>query len=207
MTVSVIIPTLDPTGPLPTQCQAALADEDIDLHVVHDTNRDGFVTTCHRGAEQATGDILIFLNDDTVPQPGWLRALAAHVDEDTIAGPRLVYPDGRIQHSGIFLRRRGPVLEAYNRQTDSPTGEVPAVTGACLAITRATWDRLGWFDTRYRNGYEDVDLCLRHREAGGRVVYVAESTVVHLESQSPGRFTHAQHNIALLQERWGNLPI
>ena len=151
--------------------------------------------------------MLVFLNDDTIPQPGWLDAIEAAVTDDRIVGGLMVYPDGNIQHSGVFFRRRNGTLEAYNRQTTAPSGEVPAVTGACLAITRKRWDDLGGFDGGYLNGYEDVDICLRHREAGGHVWYAAECVVVHLESQSPGRFTHAQQNVARLQARWGQLPI
>lgn len=206
MTVSVIIPTLDPDAPLTKQCLRHIGDGP-EVIVAHDTNRTGFAATCNRGATQATGDVLVFLNDDTIPQPGWLDAIEAAVTDDRIVGGLMVYPDGNIQHSGVFFRRRNGTLEAYNRQTTAPSGEVPAVTGACLAITRKRWDDLGGFDGGYLNGYEDVDICLRHREAGGHVWYAAECVVVHLESQSPGRFTHAQQNVARLQARWGQLPI
>jgi GT2 family glycosyltransferase len=74
-----------------------------------------------------------------------------------------------------------------------------------MAVTREAWDQLGGFDEDYVNGYEDVDLCLRWRTMGGSVWYCAESTVVHLESQSPGRFDHALDNIRLLNERWGDV--
>jgi GT2 family glycosyltransferase len=206
MSATVIIPTLDPDSDMVARCLEAIGP-DVDVEVIHDTNRDGFVATCTRGADQATGDVLVFLNDDTIPQPGWLDAIEAAVTDDRIVGGLMVYPDGNIQHSGVFFRRRNGTLEAYNRQTTAPSGEVPAITGACLAITRKRWDDLGGFDAGYLNGYEDVDLCLRHREAGGHVWYAAQCVVVHLESQSPGRFTHAQQNVALLQQRWGHLPI
>lgn len=206
MTVSIIIPTLNPDTSMLSDCIRAIGDGP-EVIIEPDRDRTGFAATCNRGAKAATGDVLVFLNDDTIPQPGWLEPLNAAVRDDTIAGSLLVYPDGSIQHSGIFLRRRGLLLEAYNRRASAPSGEVPAVTGACLAVTRTTWDALGGFCEDYRNGYEDVDLCLRHRKAGDRVWFSAESVVMHLESQSPGRFDHAPENIALLQERWGNLSI
>lgn len=205
MTVSVIVPTLDPDSQMARQCVDHIGDAD--LHLVHDTNRDGFVATCHRGAAAASGDVLVFLNDDTVPQAGWLDAIQAAVTDDRIVGGLMAYPDGTVQHSGVFFRRRSGVLEAFNRHTVAPTGEVPAVTGACLAVTRKRWDALGGFDDGYLNGYEDVDICLRHREAGGHVWFASECVVVHFESQSPGRFAHAQENVARLQARWGHLPI
>lgn len=172
----------------------------------NDTN-EGFAPACNRGAREAAGDVVIFLNNDTLPKPGWLTPIIEAARDDRITGSLLYYPDGTVQHSGVFLRRRDKILEAYNRRTPAPSADVPAVTGACLAITRSRWVLLGGFDEAYTNGYEDVDLCLRHREAGGHVWYSAESVVVHLESKSPGRFAHAQQNVALLQQRWGHLPI
>lgn len=213
MTVAVVIPTLDPESEM---CVAAVdavtaTAPDVFVIVEHDQLRAGFAETCNAGAARTTADILVFLNDDTVVQTGWLDALTQPLcgtESGVIAGSRLLYPDGQIQHTGVFLRRDSlGRLEAYNRRTDRPSAEVPAVTGACLAVDRESWDRLAGFDEAFVNGYEDVDLCLRHREAGGTVVYCAESSVIHFESRSPGRFDHAPDNIALLQERWGDLPI
>jgi GT2 family glycosyltransferase len=209
---AVVIPTLNPESEMCRAAVQAVTDTAPDAEVVveHDRERAGFAVTCNAGAARATADRLVFLNDDTLTQPGWLGPLQTALggpESDVIAGALLTYPDGGIQHSGVFLRRRGGVLEAYNRTSPALSGEVPAVTGACIAIGRLLWDRLGGFDTEYRNGYEDVDLCLRAREAGGTVRFVAESTIVHFESRSPGRFDHVQHNVALLNERWGHLPI
>ncbi len=206
MTVTVIIPTLDPDSQLLAQCLTNIGDG-VEVHVEHDKDRTGFAATCNRGVAATDGELIVLLNDDTVPQPGWLHPLQTTARDDRMVGGLLAYPDGRIQHSGVFFRRRGGVLEAYNRRAVAQSGEVPAVTAACVAITRKRWDELDGFDESYVNGYEDVDLCLRHREAGGHVWFAAESVVAHLESQSPGRFAHAAQNIALLQERWGDLPI
>ena len=210
MTVAVIIPTLDPESEM---CVAAVdavtaTAPDAFIIVEHDQQRAGFAETCNAGAARTTADILVFLNDDTVVQPGWLECLVGATERAAIAGSALFYPDGQIQHSGVFLRR-DPAgrLEAYNRRTPSPSGPIPAVTGACLAIRRDVWDDLAGFDESYRNGYEDVDLCLRARQDGHEVRFVAESQVVHFESRSEGRFDHAAENIALLQERWGSLPV
>lgn len=211
MTAAVIIPTLDPQSPLLRGSFDSLVGMDCTALIEHDENRDGFAATCNKGAKRAIdADILIFLNDDTIPQPGWLDPLLRASLRDGIAGNRLVYPDGRIQHTGVFLRRDPDgTLTAYNRHTEARSGPVPAVTGACLAIRRDIFDDLAGFDEGFVNGYEDVDLCLRARQAGHEISYVAESTVIHLESQSDPqlRFGHARENIALLQQRWGHLPI
>ena len=83
------------------------------------------------------------------------------------------------------------VLEAFNSDDERPASEVPAVTGACLAITSDLFDKLGGFDTEFVNGYEDVDLALRARQAGWRCFYEPASVIEHALSQSAGRFDHA----------------
>lgn len=203
-TVAVIIPTLNPDSEMIADCLAASGVEPV---VVHDEHREGFAHTCNAGAASCTADVLVFLNDDTIPQPGWLDALTRRVGWG-VAGSLLTYPDGTVQHSGVFLRRTPTgELEAFNRQDFAESAEVPAVTGACLAVTRELWDELGGFDEDYRNGYEDVDFCLRARQHGHHVFFAADSHVVHLESRSAGRFDHAADNIALLQQRFGDLEV
>lgn len=164
----------------------------------------GFAAACNVGASYVDTDRVVFLNNDTIPQPGWLDALNRHAG---VVGAQLVYPDGRSQHTGVFLRTRGELLEAFNRTLPAPTAHVPAVTGACLLIDRPLFDELGGFDEGFINGYEDVDLCLRARSRGVDVVYAADSVVVHLESQTEGRFDHASENIERLQDRWGHLEV
>ena len=149
----------------------------------------------------------MFLNDDTIPQAGWLEALCAPFTDPQvgITGGKLTYPDGRIQHAGVYLDRPDGILTAHNVLTDEPSRPVEAVTGACLAIRRDTWDELDGFDTGFRNGYEDIDLCLRARDAGWQVWYTADAHVVHHESQSgPARWTHVRQNVIRLQERHGD---
>lgn len=181
---------------LATGAQLIIADDDVP-----------FAENCNTGAEYASGDVLVFLNDDTEPQPGWLDALFAEFDDPRVgvAGCRLVYPDGRIQHAGVGLRRAGGLLEAYNILDDLPSRDVEAVTGACLAIRREAFEDLGGFDVRYVNGYEDVDLCLRARADGWRIRYTDQATVIHHESQSgAARWSHVRENVQRLQEQHGH---
>lgn len=166
----------------------------------------GFAVACNQGAMIAKADRFVFLNNDTEVTDGWLEPLIEAVDADAIAGARLLYPSGELQHSGIrIIRDRNRLVYAENLKHEHPSGPVDGVTGACLAINRETFARCGGFDPGYWNGYEDVDLCLTARSLGVSVRYVAESTVVHYESVSgPERWSKVRENIHRLQQRWGD---
>ena len=178
--------------------------------VVSLERNEGFAKGCNEGAKAASGEILIFLNNDTIPKPGWADALSRCFDDPQvgIAGSLLLYPDRRVQHAGVALGIVNGVLtasnigrgETLNREHCIPR-EVDAVTGACMAVRREAWTG---FDEGYWNGYEDIDLCLTARALGWKVVYEPSSVVVHLESQSgPDRWSGVQDNVRRLQERWG----
>lgn len=179
-------------------------EAEADVVVRFATNR-GFAAGCNAGARVASGDRLVFLNNDTVCHPGWLEPLVTKLERPVgVTGARLVYPDGSLQHAGVGLRKQRGILEAYNILDEQPGGVVDAVTGACLAVRRDLFEALGGFDEGYYNGYEDVDFCLRVRMAGWSVEYVPASTVTHLESASgPERWRAVQHNVRRLNERWG----
>lgn len=207
MPVSIIIPHYGDDALLDACLESikATTTGSVDV-VVHNSNASGygFAEACNEGAENAPGDVLVFLNNDTICQTGWLRPLVGWCREGWLAGPKLVYPDGSIQCAGVRVGtdERG-IVTAWNRQGPFPGGEVDALTGACLAIPAFLFDALDGFDEGFVNGYEDVDLCLRARALGARCRYEPASVVTHLESQSgPARWTHVRENVALLDERW-----
>ncbi len=179
-----------------------LADADIVVNVW--PNR-GFARGCNAGAAVASGDVLVFLNNDTEVTGGWLVPILESFQDDGvgIVGNRLVYGDGSIQHAGIYLDRPGGCLTAHNILTDEHSRDVEAVTGACMAVRADTFRQVAGFDHGFYNGYEDVDLCLKARELGWRIWYTAESTVIHYESQSgPSRWAAVRENVQRLNERW-----
>jgi GT2 family glycosyltransferase len=155
-----------------------------------------FAGGCNAGAARARGEVLVFLNNDTEVVPGALEALVAQVAEPgvAIAGPRLLFADGTIQHAGVgFLRNALGVMpqHVFHHQDGMlpaarGTYELDCVTGACLVVRRDVFEQLGGFDEGYRNGLEDVDLCLRARMAGHRVVYRGDIAFVHAEGASRG---------------------
>lgn len=201
--VTVIIPTHNRPDLLADCLHALALNSPHDIEVLTPTGGT-FAENCNKGARDATHDILVFLNDDTIVQPGWLQPLVKPIPDDAgITGAQLLFPDGTIQHAGIFFDAPDGILTAHNITWPAPSGLRDAVTGACLAIHKPLFDELGGFDEGFRNGYEDVDLCLRARQLGVSILYVADSHVIHLESQSgPDRWAHTRDNIIRLQELW-----
>jgi GT2 family glycosyltransferase len=200
--VSIVIPTIHADDVMLHACIEAIVATAPDAELIV-CDEGTFAENCNRGAELATGDVLIFLNDDTIPLEGWLDAMVDATEHAPIVGARLLYGDGRVQHTGVFFTTDPGGLVAYNRTWEEPSGEVPAVTGAAMLVRRPVWDMLEGFDTDFRNGYEDVDFCLRARQQGHHIWYTADATIFHHESQSgPARWAHVQDNVRLLQERW-----
>jgi GT2 family glycosyltransferase/glycosyltransferase involved in cell wall biosynthesis len=162
--------------------------------VLNDENL-GFSRACNQGAELARAEFVLFLNNDTIPHAGWLEGMLASADSDPtigITGAKLLYDNGTIQHAGVVCGSRDGDPFPYHvylcQPADAPhvnrEREFQMVTGACLMIRRELLERIGGFDEGYTNGHEDLDLCLRAREAGSRVVYSPDSVVTHLESRT-----------------------
>lgn len=191
----------------------ALAGFDGDLRVIRNRTNLGFARACNQGAAAARGRHLLFLNNDTEVRPGWLRSMVALADSDPrigVVGSKLLYPDGRIQHVGVVLSDGWEPCHLYHTQRladcsfASRTRDFRAVTAACMLLRRGVVDDARPFDPGYVNGYEDVDLCLRAGEAGYRVVYCAESVVIHHEGRTEGRHERTRANLARLRERWAD---
>jgi GT2 family glycosyltransferase len=169
----------------------------------------GFARACNEGAAAATGEFIVFLNNDTFVLRGWLDNLLQPFADPSIVvtGSRLLYPSGHVQHAGVAFDDHGPRHIFVGLPGDSPMvleqRDYQVVTGAALAIRASEFRRLGGFDTSYYNTYEDVDLCLRVRRDGGRVVYVPTSVAYHFESMTEGRVSPTEmRNYELLMERW-----
>jgi GT2 family glycosyltransferase/predicted O-methyltransferase YrrM/tetratricopeptide (TPR) repeat protein len=189
-----------------------LSTLDGDVQIIRNQESLGFAKACNQGARSARGKYLVFLNNDTIPQLGWLNALVAEAEDDAsigVVGSKLLYSDGTIQHAGVVRdRQRGLPYHIYKSfPGDHPAvnqrREFQIVTAACLLIRRSLFEEAGGFDEGYVNGFEDADLCLKVRERGHRVVYQPRSVVVHLEGQAPGRKAHEDTNAVRFLDRWG----
>lgn len=168
----------------------------------------GFAGTCNRGAAEAKGEFLFFLNNDLVLLPGWfepMRALAARPRAALVGNVQRNAATGAVDHTGIFFNPKGkPAHDTSCPLAARLSGvrRVTALTGACFTIRRQLWQSLGGFDAGYVNGGEDVDLCLRAREAGLTNYVSLRSVVRHHISASPGRKTRDEHNSRRLLARW-----
>jgi O-antigen biosynthesis protein len=168
------------------------------LRFVRNPQNLGFIGACNAGAAQARGEYLVFLNNDTAVQPGWLDALlgtfATHLDVG-LAGSKLVYPDGRLQEAGgiVFSDASGWNYGRFDDPADPRYNfvrEVDYCSGAAIAITKELFDRFGGFDSHYAPAYyEDTDLAMKVRSAGRRVLYQPASVVVHFEGVTSGTDT------------------
>ena len=179
------------------------------LRIVRNEENLGFVRSCNRGALLAKGDYLVFLNNDTQVQPGWLDALLwtfEHQPDAGLVGSRLIYPDGRLQEAGGIVFRDGTAwnyghLDDPYRPEYGYLREPDYVSGAALAIPRDLFEQLGRFDPCYVPGYyEDTDLAFRVRAAGYRIFYQPWSCVLHVEGGSAGRDENAPTGMKRYQE-------
>ncbi len=168
----------------------------------------------------SSGRFLLFLNNDTeVIAPGWLEAMIEQAQRSPIGavGARLLYPDDTIQHAGVVMRINGVASHGHRTwPADAPgyfgviqtINNFSAVTGACMMMRRDVFDEVGGFEEQLAVAWNDVDLCLRIRERGYRIVYVPHALLYHFESKSrgpvdtPEKREREASEIAFLQRRW-----
>lgn len=224
--VSIVIPTRH-NRPMLSTCLASLAKTgyaSFDVHIVdnggytpenekwYEDNSHGlelkvtwwteqpfnYSAVNNAGASATTGDVLVFLNDDTeILDEGWLTELVGWAQQPGVGtvGPRLIGPDGEIQHMGVWLGVGGfadHVFQGMQPGEDSIFGSTDsyrntlAVTGACVAIRRDLYESIGGFDERFQLTGSDVALGLDCVMAGLRNVCTPHVTIRHLESATRG---------------------
>jgi GT2 family glycosyltransferase len=166
------------------------------VNVIQLPDNSGFAVGNNRGAEAARGtDFLVFLNNDTEVQPGWLEALTHALDERPDAGlatSHITYLDDPnvIDSAGDGYLRAGGAFKRWHGQRRLPGPGIEDVFGACgaaFAIRRPVFERLGGFDDDLFMVYEDVDLSYRAQLAGWRCVYVPQAVVRHAGGATLGR--------------------
>jgi len=180
----------------------------------------------NRAVEHARGEYLVLMNNDIEVIDGdWLREMVAQASRPNVGtvGAKLLYPDRTVQHAGVITGVgrighgiAGPAFKGLAANAGGHGGRAKliqtysAVTAACLLVRRTLYQQLGGLDEKnLAVAYNDVDFCLRVREAGLRNLWTPYATLIHHESVSRGRDTIArnidrfQKEAAYMRERWG----
>ncbi len=171
---------------------------------------------------QSTGDLVLLLNNDVMMiESDWLKEMVRYFEDPTIAavGPKLLYPDGTLQHGGVVLGIGGVAGHRYVRfPGDEPTQfnrlalaqDVSCVTGACLLTRRCVYDELGGLDEKnLAVAFNDVDFCAKIRQAGFRIIWTPFSVLYHYEFKSRGLDLEGVNQLRFIQEtkfmqkKWG----
>ncbi len=180
--------------------------QEFSIKVIRNQINMSFSAANNLGVQNASGEYLLFLNNDTEVTDGWLDELLIAMkkaEHPGAIGAKLIYPkipegtvnEGKsfsIQHNGIAfrdsIREKAYFIQPYNMgngETDCDHGtelvERACVTAAVLMMTRAAFDEIGGFDERYVYGYEDVDICLKLVKAGYKNYYCPTCLVYHYE--------------------------
>lgn len=151
------------------------------------------------GRKTAAGDYLLLLNNDVEVRNGdWLTELlrqCAHKGGAAICGAMLYYPDETLQHAGVITGLGGYAGHSHKYKQKGGSGylfriatvqDFSAVTGACLLVKASVYDEVGGLDEQFAVAFNDVDFCLRVRDAGCRIAWTPYAELTHYESKSRG---------------------
>ena len=151
------------------------------------------------GRKAAQGEYLLLLNNDVEVRNGdWLTELlrqCAHPGGAAICGAELLYPDETLQHAGVVTGLGGYAGHSHKYRKAGGSGymfraatvqDFSAVTGACLLVKTSVWDEVGGLDEAFAVAFNDVDFCLRVRDAGYRIAWTPYAQLTHYESKSRG---------------------
>ena len=157
---------------------------------------------------------VIFNDDIEMITPDWIEGLLEYAQDPAIGavGCKLMFPDGRLQHVGVVTGVCGVAAHIFHQGAGDTLGwnggvitprNYSVVTGAVMMTKREAWDRAGGFDTDMRIDFNDVDYCLKLREAGYRIVYTPFVQAFHYESASFGGRQQNPDDIRNMQRKWG----
>lgn len=205
--VSVIIPNLDGEALLP-DCLSSLREQAIletivvdngstdasvtlieqispEARIIRNVSNLGFAMACNQGAEQASGEYLLFYNSDvSVPPKGIERLVQALEDDPSAAAcqPLLKRPDGsQLDNAGSFFTKTGFLYHVTTDELASvKSAERFSLQGSCLLVRRLAFETVGGFDNSYFAYFEETDLCWRLRLAGWRLIVVNDVVGIHL---------------------------
>lgn len=177
----------------------------------------------NKAAALSTGELVLLMNNDiSMIDAGWLKEMVRYFSDPEvgIVGPKLLYPDGTLQHAGVVLGIGGVAGHRYARAAGDENGtfcrlalaqDVGAVTGACLLIRRELFDKVGGLDAdNLAVAFNDIDLCMRVRAAGYRIIWTPFAVLTHHESKSRGLDVGGEKQkrfrleSQFMRRKWGN---
>jgi GT2 family glycosyltransferase len=221
MNFSLVIPVWNGAGVI-AHCLAAIAshrdDRPFEIICVDNDSRDdsaaiiaarfpsvkllrqpvnlGFAGGINAGIRAAPGEAVVVLNQDCLPQAGWLTALSSAFEQQPefgVAGCTIYFGDGQLDHAGAQMTRPSAFGEHLTEITAGPHA-VDYVTGAAMAIRRSVFDAIGLFDEGfYPAYYEECDFCYRAREHGFQIAYVPAAKITHLRSSREAQADWIKH--------------
>jgi glycosyltransferase involved in cell wall biosynthesis len=171
-----------------------------------------FAAKCNLGAVEASGEVLLFLNDDTeVISTDWIDVIVGHLSDAGVGmvGPRLLFEDGSIQSAG-HANDPSPHSYGIGAQTSDPGEfgslaialERSGLTGACFALRRELYFRVGGMSLKYPHCFNDVDLCCKVLDIGYRIIWTPFVDLNHFESVSRDP-TPRDEEVQAIYDRWG----
>lgn len=171
------------------------------IKILRNTENKGYAEANNQGYRVATGKYIVFLNNDTVPLPGFLKPLVAYLEtHNTVAAvqPLILFPDKTIDSIGSFLTPTGFLYHRAHRQKLSKKNTRPllvySLKGACMVWKKEVLQHIGIFDESYFAYFEETELCNRAIRAGYKLALVPKSAIVHL-----GGFTSNSMNQSFIQ--------
>jgi GT2 family glycosyltransferase len=199
------------------------AEEPQRIQIIRDDGSFNYSRLNNLAVSKTSAEVVCLLNDDTeVLGAAWLDELVSEVTQPGVgvAGAKLYYPDGRIQHAGMVVGMGGGAGHIFRGADGNDEGycglaavtrSVSAVTGACMAVRREAWESVGGLDEReLKVTFNDVDLCLRLYQAGWRVVWTPYAKLSHVDAATRGPDTDTSNSSRSLREwaafsvRWGD---
>lgn len=191
------------------------------ISVIHDSRPFNYSALNNLAVRQARGDVIALLNNDIeVISPGWLGEMVSHAlrPEVGAVGAKLLYPDATVQHGGVLLGVGGIAVHAHRGIPSNAHGyfsratlinRFSAVTGACLVVRKALYEELGGLDEEnLAVAYNDIDFCLRLREAGYHNVWLPSAQLYHHESATrgpdtdPAKVARLEKESHYMRQRW-----
>ena len=171
-------------------------------------------------AKEAKGEYLLFLNNDVeILTPDWMEEMLQNCQQENVAavGAKLYYPDDTIQHAGVVLGLGGIARHIMCRASKEDPGyfgrmisvqEISAVTAACMMVKKSDFDAVGGLDETFQVAFNDIDLCMKFRAAGKKIIFTPYAELYHYESKSrgledtPEKQFRFDKEVKRFQEKW-----